>query len=106
MWIEIIKEQTDKDVPLPSTLCIISSKNKKYTQNQWQVFSQVYQPQTTIASHLVFALKYEGMDLYILKMLFQGVGEELVLELIKEEPTSQYTRKIWFLYEWLMNTKV
>jgi hypothetical protein len=56
-----------------------------------------------LTSHLVFALKYEEIDLYILKKFFQYTKEESATNMIKKEPTSQYSRRVWFLYEWLMD---
>jgi hypothetical protein len=47
-------------------------------------------------------LKYEGINLLFFKKLFDSIDEEDVLALLQIEPTGQYTRKIWFLYEWLM----
>ncbi len=29
-----------------------------------------------------------------------------IIELLSLEPTGQYSRKIWFLYEWLLQTKL
>ena len=35
------------------------------------------------------------------KKLFEKLTEEDVIEIISVESTGQYSRKIWFLYEWL-----
>lgn len=104
--IAFLKETANQDVPLPNILCIIGLKNKKYIKDDWQVFPKSYLPQENIISHLVFALKYEGIDLYILKQIFLCLGEGFVLEMIKNEPTGQYARKVWFLYEWLLDVKL
>ena len=37
-----------------------------------------------------------------IKKLFQKVSKEEIAEIIQSEYTGQYNRKIWFLYEWLM----
>jgi len=52
--------------------------------------------------HLTFALKYEGLDLGLLKKLFERVGPVEMTKLIAAEPTGQYARRLWFLYEWLL----
>jgi Fic family protein len=93
-------------VPLPSKLCIISARNRKYATEGWMVFGPTYQPDETLLAHLTFALKYEGVNLLIFKKLFEKVGPEETTAIIKTEPTGQYTRKIWFLYEWLMQEKL
>jgi hypothetical protein len=55
---------------------------------------------------LVFALKYEGVDLLVFKKLFECIGASTVKEILQIEPTGQYSRKVWFLYEWLMDEKL
>jgi Fic family protein len=96
-----IIEESGSSVPLPDRLAVVTEKHQRYNTDQWQVFTIRHKPDNDLTSHLVFALKYEGIDLYILKKLFQYSGKELVLNMIKKEPTSQYTRRVWFLYEWL-----
>src|SRR5699024_8574706 len=53
-----------------------------------------------------FALKYEGIDLLILKKLFQSINRNKVKEIVKQQPTGRYSRRIWFFYEWLMDEKL
>jgi Fic family protein len=90
-------------VPLPETLAIITDKHQRYNSGQWQVFTIRHRPKDDLVSQLVFALKYEGIDLYLLKKLFQNTGSGPIIEMIKNEPTSQYSRRVWFLYEWLLD---
>ena len=40
------------------------------------------------------------------KKLFQTISKEEITNLILSEPTGQYSRKIWFLYEWLMQEQL
>jgi len=88
-------------VPLPENLSIISIKNRKYHIQGWNVYTPAYQPENTLYKQLVFALKYEGINLLFFKFLFNKLGEQEVINLLKIEPSGQYSRKIWFLYEWL-----
>jgi Fic family protein len=89
-------------VPLPSTLALISKKNRRYEKDGWKVFTPKYQPGNSLYKQLVFALKYEGVNLLLFKCLFSKLSSNEVKELLQIEPTGQYSRKIWFLYEWLM----
>ena len=100
--ITIIEEHLKINVPLPDKLAIVTKKHQRYNTDQWQVFTIRHQPNKDLISHLVFSLKYEGIDLYILKKFFQYTKEEPVINMITKEPTSQYSRRVWFLYEWLM----
>lgn len=94
------------NTPIPDKLAIISKKHKRYSTDDWEVLTPRHAPGDTLPEHLVFALKYEGIDLGVLKSLFIKVPSKTILELIKKEPTSQYTRRIWFLYEWLTDKKL
>lgn len=89
-------------VPLPYRLAIISGKHRHYQTSEWRVFTPRHQPQDTLYGHLVFCLKYEGINLLFFKKLFEVVEESVIEELVKKEPFGQYSHKVWFLFEWLM----
>lgn len=89
-------------VPLPHTLALISKKNRRYEKDAWKVFTPKHQPEDSLYKQLVFALKYEGVNILFFKCLFSKIGSKKVKELLQIKPTGQYSRKIWFLYEWLM----
>lgn len=93
-------------VPLPDKLSLISAKHKRYATDSWEVFTPRHAPADTLAGHLTFALKYEGVDLFILKSLFQTVPVQEVETIIRLQPTSRYSRRIWFFYEWLMDKRL
>jgi len=93
-------------LPMPLKLAIISSKRRKYENDNWLVFTPRHQPQETIYDHIVFALKYEGINLLFFKKLFEQLTSNTIEKWITNEPQSQYSRKIWFLFEWLMQKKL
>ena len=93
-------------VPIPEITALISDKNKKYEIEGWKVFTPKHKPEESIYKQLVFALKYEGINLLVFKKVFEKLTTEGVLEILRIEPTGMYSRKIWFLYEWLMNEKL
>lgn len=93
-------------VPTPDGLSAISHKHKKYQQNGWMMFSPRHAPYDSLYSHLTFALKYEGINLSVLKELFNIIPPEEIIAIIKLQPTGSYSRRIWFLYEWLQGTKL
>ena len=90
-------------VVLPDLLALISHKHKHYRTDEWLVFSPRYMPEDSLAGHLTFALKYEGIDLAILKKIFENIIADEIKEMVANEPTGRYSRKIWFLYEWLLD---
>jgi len=94
------------NVPIPTTLALISKKNKNYNKPGWIVYGPKYKPSDTLPGHLVYALKYEGINLLLFKRLFEKLDQSEIVKIIMSEYTGQYIRKIWFLYEWLMQKKL
>ncbi|GAA5235717.1 Fic family protein [Verticiella sediminum] len=63
-------------------------------------------PQATLAGHLGFALKHEGVQLELLSRLFAQTGPAELEAWIAAEPTGQYARRAGFLYEWLTGRRL
>ena len=55
---------------------------------------------------MVFALKYEGINLLVFKKLFETISQKEIETIVQQEILGQYSRRIWFLYEWLLNKKL
>ncbi len=91
------------EVPLPDRLALVSRKYSSYATDQWIVRAISYLPDDTLKGQLTFALKYEGVDLAVIRKLFEHTGPTEITDLVASEPTGQYSRRIWFLYEWLMS---
>lgn len=99
-------EAFDLQVPLPLILCAIGARHKVYEQNDWRIYTPRHEPLATFEGHLVFALKYEGLNLALLKRLFEVIDPAELEEIIKAKPNSGYMRRIWFLYEWLLDRQL
>ena len=93
-------------VPAPDRLCTIGLKHKRYNKGRWQFFTPRHKPDDTLQGQLTFALKYEGIDLAVLKALFNVIEPYKITEIVRSEPTGSYSRRIWFLYEWLCETEL
>jgi hypothetical protein len=94
------------DVPIPLTLSGIATQHKALERDGWRLLTPRHAPQPTLEGHLTFALKYEGLDLGVLKRLFVATGPEPIETLVKAKPTGSYAHRIWFLYEWLTGRKL
>ena len=88
-------------VPLPRQLSAIGGRHRAVDTPEWRLYSPRYEPRPTLEGHLTFALKYEGLDLAVLKRLFLAVGAADVEAIVRARPTGSYARRLWFLYEWL-----
>src|ERR1700692_1705986 len=60
---------------------------------------ELLRPEATMAGHLSFALKHEGVHLEALSRLFAAAPAAEVVDWIRREPTGQYARRAGFLYE-------
>ncbi len=93
-------------VPLPIILSAIGKKHKIYEADGWKVYTPRYTPKESFYDHLVFALKYEGIDLAVLNSLFSKIDKSDLEQAIIQEPNGLYARRIWFLYEYLKEDKL
>jgi hypothetical protein len=93
-------------VPIPVKLTFISTKKRQFENNEWKVFPSRYLPEENLYKQITFALKYEGVDLLIFKKLFELLKKTELEAMIQQEMQGQFSRRIWFLYEWLMETKL
>ena len=93
-------------VPAPDYLCAIGLKHRRYDNGRWHLFTPRHKPDDTLQGHLTFALKYEGVDLAVLKALFEAIEPQEIIGIVRSGPTGAYSRRIWFLYEWLSETRL
>lgn len=101
-------------VPIPYQITLVCTQNKNYETDEWKVLPKSYLPEDNtdlteieaLYKHLVFALKYEGVNLLVYKKLTQHYTKEQLTDLTNIEPTGQYSRKIWFLTEWITGEKL
>ncbi len=93
-------------VPLPRTLSATGEHHRVRVGGGWRILTPRHAPAATLEGHLRFALKYEGLDLAILKRLFLSVGPHEIEAVVGGTPTGTYARRIWFLYEWLLGRRL
>ncbi len=89
------------EAPLPRTLSAIGAHHRMREQGGWRIMTPRHAPDASLEGHLTFALKYEGLDLAVLKRLFLATGPAPIEVIVRNKPTGTYARRIWFLYEWL-----
>ena len=99
----------NSQIPIPTPIALVCNQNKKYQSEEWNVFPKSYLPDDNthlseieaLYKQLVFALKYEGVNLLFFSFLSRHYNAEMLTELVSIEPTGQYSRKLWFLIEWI-----
>ena len=70
------------------------------------IYPPQYWPGEKVGDHLEFALKYDGVNLGSLKIIFDAVAEDELVDYIKSKPTGKYARRIWFFYEFLTDRRL
>jgi hypothetical protein len=85
---------------------MIAERHRRNDTGDWLVLTPRHAPEDTLAGHLAFALKWEGVDLGLLGSLFREVGGGEISAVVREKPTGAYTRRLWFLYECLTGSQL
>jgi len=91
----------DLEVPLPRRLRATGQRHRIRDYDQWRIMTPRHAPAPTLEGHLTFALRYEGLDLAVLKRLFLLIGPAPIEAIAQARPTGTYSRRFWFLFEWL-----
>lgn len=76
-------------------------ETRRQGNQQVLAFQPSYQPEDTLVGHLNFALRYEGINLEVLDLLFQNSGKTELEQWLADKPSSVYARRAGYLYEWL-----
>jgi len=83
----------------------VAQASIRKVQESKEITSEYYPPRywpgDCACDHLLFALKYDGINLALLKAILAKVPLDKLTSCIIATPTGKYTRKLWFLYEFL-----
>ena len=94
------------NVPTPARIALINGTHRPRNEGECWIFPERYAPRETIAGQLTFALKWEGVNLAVLDALFREVTPSEMEEAVRAAPTGSFTRRVWFLYEWLTGSRL
>ncbi len=99
-----IIEAFDLAVPTPPRLAAIAGHHRPKRTDRWHILPERYAPDESLAAQTSFAFKWEGVNLSVLDALFRKIPAELVADAVLTAPTGIYARRLWFFYEWLLDT--
>jgi Fic/DOC family protein len=94
----------DMKVPAPAVQSYVGPGARRTVESSTdtQEFYPVsYAADGTPVGNLRFALKYEPLDLGVVYHALKGIGSRTLEEWVRTEPTGEYSRRAWFLYETL-----
>ena len=93
------------NLPLPPRLAAVARRYHPRSTPDWLLLPS-YRPRQTLAEHLAFAFRREGIDLSVLDALLAKVSAGEVVEVVRAQPTGAFSRRLWFLYEWLTGERL
>lgn len=96
----------DLVLPLPPRLAAISERHHPVATSQWLMLTPRHRPDPTLNAQLTFAIKWEGVNLSALAQLFRVIEPDDLAAFIRATPTGAFTRRVWFLYEWLAGKRL
>jgi hypothetical protein len=93
-------------LPLPVIRVVTSALTGRRTRDHGgkalEEFGPSYQPEPTMLAHLRFALRYEGLNLQVLSLLFETAdAPQVVLAALLAQPGGPFPRRLAYLFEWL-----
>lgn len=92
-------------ISLVSSTRALRSTTTQHKQIE-SIYPKSFWPGEGIGDQLEFALKYDGINLEILSAIFDVIPAETIASWISSKLIGKYTRKIWFLYEFLTERKL
>jgi hypothetical protein len=103
-WRELTRRYS-LDILPPDSQAFVTQRGRRKTvidgDQRTEIYTKNYDPGDALGNHLTFALKFEGLNLQILSLLFQAIDQTELEAFIRVTPGGKYARKIWFLYEFL-----
>ncbi len=94
------------DLPLPPRLAAIARRHHPRSTPDWLLLPPPHRPRPTLAGHLAFAFRREGIDLAVLDALFAILPAGDVAEAARAQPTGAFSRRLWFFREWLTGERL
>lgn len=96
-------EELNLQTPLPAVRSSVIAGARRTHVDHDVVYERYPRNYATnsLYENLKFAMRYEPVDLGVLKAAFEKIDARDLANWVGEESTSMYARKIWYLYELL-----
>lgn len=91
---------------MPPRLMAVADRHSPESTDDWIMLRSRQQPDDNLASHLQLAFRYEGINLSVLDRLFQILSAEEITEMVQHQITSTFSRRLWFIYEWMTGSQL
>lgn len=89
--------------PVREPSCVSAQNIKGHIRQErgWKIYSKRHELEPTVQAHLNFAMRYENIDMLVLKRVFLSLPAEAIGQYVLSAPNSALTRRAWYLYELL-----
>lgn len=96
------------DAPIRSASCIAGGfvASGRRDIPDWTLFDKRFKPEPSLLGHLTFALRHEPLDMPLLRRIFAKLPVPELSAAISASHGGVWTRRIWFLFEWLTGTEL
>lgn len=88
-------------LPLARPAYASSSVNRRIDSETRILFPSGVSLENTLAGHLEFALRHEGINLEVIDAVFEHLPPGDLIARLKATPTGEHIRRACFLWEWL-----
>jgi Fic/DOC family len=96
-------------VPHPNVISIVGSGQRRQALETYRSIDRYlpsYDYGDAPVMDLKFALRYEPIDLGILRLAFEHIVKGELEDWVRREPNGTFARRAWFFYEWLTNDQL
>jgi hypothetical protein len=76
-------------------------RTRELTTHTEEHYPLHYSTDGSIKENLRFAIKHEPLDLRIIFEALVALGDEVMVDWVHDEPSGEFSRRAWFLYETL-----
>lgn len=91
-------------IPLPAVRSFVVAGARRTREAETQIeeyYPPHYSTDGSLVGNLRFALKHEPLDLGVVYRALRAIGPSGLEAWVRAEPTGEFSRRAWFLYETL-----
>ena len=78
--------------PLPPRMTALAARHHPRSTPDWLMLTPRHRPEASLAGHLAFAFKWEGIDLGVLAALFRTTSSDRIADIVRATPTGATPR--------------
>ena len=104
-----LHQSLELKIPLPAVQSCVAAGARFTTEKEGVIEARYpieYDTDGTTIGNLRFAFRHEPLSLLTLATVFEAIDPQLIQNLVKNEPTGAFSRRLWFFYEWIRGKRL